>query len=81
MKRALITAGGLIVLFVIFLSINELTGGENEVKNNTTASPDPEVFLIGAYSAGCPHNNIMNQPGLNIRHRFKSGHLFPGNFS
>ncbi|MGV8017040.1 MAG: hypothetical protein AB2L26_02480 [Ignavibacteria bacterium] len=28
------------------------------------------MFLIGAYSAGCSPNNVMNQLGLNIWHRF-----------
>ncbi|MGV8018256.1 MAG: hypothetical protein AB2L26_08780 [Ignavibacteria bacterium] len=77
MKRAIITVSALVVLFVILLSINELTGSENEVKNNVTASPDPEVFLIGAYSAGCSPNNVMNQLGFNIWHRFLVPNTYP----
>jgi hypothetical protein len=76
MKRALFTISALIVLFIILLSIREISGREN--KSTIVSTPDPDEFIIGAYSIGCASQNRLQELGFNMWHRFLDQEVITG---
>lgn len=71
MKKSLVISVQVTVLCLLFISLYSLTDSEN--KNNVlsgTVSPDPDEFLVGAYSIGCASQNRLQELGLNIWQNF-----------
>ncbi|MCX6159749.1 MAG: hypothetical protein NTV87_00230 [Ignavibacteriae bacterium] len=59
------------IIILVTLSLKELTGEEYKRNSITsTGNPNPDSFLIGAYSIGCAEDSIMENLGFNIWHKY-----------
>lgn len=75
MKKLITIFSFLIIIPLVFISINSISSKEGNKSNLTTSgTSDPEEFLIGAYNIGCAmansNDNPMQELGLNMWHRF-----------
>jgi hypothetical protein len=71
MKKLLSLIIAVLLITTVIVSLNRLPGKENKTATMPgVQNPDPEEFLVGAYSIGCASSNRLQELGLNIWHRF-----------
>jgi hypothetical protein len=76
MKKLINLFGLILMIILVLISINSLSGNESNsdetARNNFTATvtSNPDEFIVGAYHIGCTDLNRLQELGLNMWHRY-----------